>query len=127
MDPAKRQRCRENDDVAWFEGIHRFFVTVEPNELAVLDIDPITTFFLYALKAAIELAFEDIGHGHQLDWPAVAGGERVIGRAAAAAAATHQRHLDHITSGGMDMGDGHCRQGRSRGDAASGFDKFATC
>ena len=55
------------------------------------------------------------------------GGQRVGGGAGPAAPAPHQGQLNEIATGGVDVGQGHSGQGGSRCDAASGFDKLATC
>ena len=118
MHPAEGQRRGEDRDVARLQAVHRLLVGVESDELTVLGhVDPIAELLLDVAIAAVEAILEGVGHGHQLDG-AVLDRHGIAGRAAAAAAAADQGHLDRVVLGGMDVRDHRGRQGRGGGDAA---------
>ena len=61
----------------------------------------------------VEPILEGVGHGDELD--AGVGGEGLLGRAGASAAAADQADLDRAAAGGMDQGNGQAGRDRRRG------------
>ena len=61
----------------------------------------------------VEPILEGVGHGDELG--AGVGGEGLLGRAAASAAAADQADLDRAAAGGMDQGNGQAGGDRRRG------------
>ena len=128
MHPTKSQRRGKNRDIARLQAVHRLSVAVKSDKFVVLGhIHHVAALAFQCVIAVAKFAFEDVRHGHQLDRPLLAGVQSILRRTTAAPAAADQDHLNHFASGGMDMGNGHSRQRRGGGDAAGGFDKFATC
>src|SRR5205807_7459486 len=104
------------------QAIHRLFVSVESDELAVVRYVDFVAMPLQAIVAAVEALLEDIGHGDQFH--RTAGGLEGIGsRAAAAPAATDQSDLNEAAAGGMNMGQSHARQSGSAHDRAGRFNE----
>ena len=126
VDPTKRRRRRENDNVARLQAVHRLLVGVETDELAILrDIDLIFAVPLHLVVTSLEPVIEHIGHGDQFDRTGLDG--KGIGRGAGApAAAADQGNLDRVVLRRMDARNGDSRQGRGRGKLAGVFDKVAT-
>ena len=143
MDPAERQRRGKNGHVARLEAIHRVLVAVKADEPALRRHIHLVNMLVAwagavggvrlgvglfgrgdeALVAGIEFVGEDIGHGHQFDG-AIFDVQGVDDRAGAASAATDQGHLNRVAAGGMDIRDGHARQGGSGGETAGSLDKL---
>jgi hypothetical protein len=125
MHPTKCRRRRQNHDVAGLQTIHGLFVAVETDKFAIRrHVDFVTVLAFNSIVAAVELVFENIRHGDQLQRPAVAG--KRIGRGAAAApAATDQCNLDQLGARGVDLGERYAGQSRRGRDAARGLDKLA--
>jgi len=94
-------------------------VSVQPHELVGLGhIDRRTVLLLQVPIARVELVFEGVRHGHQLD-AFLAGVERLIGRAGTASAAADQRHSDGIPGRGAKGKPFH-RQGAQERAARHG-------
>src|SRR2546423_480483 len=78
-------------------------VRVEAEELAVLrTVHLCGVAAAEAAMAVAELLGEDVGHRDQFDG-AVLGAEGIFGGACATSAATDERELDGVVSGGMDV------------------------
>jgi hypothetical protein len=127
MQPAKGQGRGQNHNIARFQAIHRLFVTIKSNEPPLVrHINRGLTGLVRAQSviAAIQTILKNVGHGDQFNRAAF-DAHGLGRRACAPSAATDQRHLDGVVAGGVDIRDGHARQGGSSGHAAGGFDKFA--
>ena len=68
--------------------------------------------------AVAQFLREDIGHGHQLD-RAVLDAQRILRRAGAAPAASHQRQLNGVVLRRVHIRQGHSSQGGNPGYAAA--------
>ena len=115
MHPAKRRRRSENGDVARFQTIHRFLISVEADELAFRrHVHLAGKLRLQLGQVLLQAIREDVGHGHQLDRAALDG--KCVGCCAAAAPTTaDQGDLDQVAAGSVDSGNGHVGQSRNRG------------
>ena len=127
MHPAKRERRREDRNIAALHRIHRLLVTIEADELLVLGhIDEIAELVLQFLVTSIEPVLEDVHHGGQRHG-ALLGGERIARRAGAAATAANEGDLDGVAFGAMDVRQGHARERGDGGEFAGAFDEIAAC
>jgi hypothetical protein len=110
--PSARVRpasAPQNDHVTI--GLEKILVGIQAHELAVLgNVHLLRESLREPALAVVEASLEDVGHGDELDRAAL-GGEGVVGRAGAPAAAADQGHLDGIVAGGVHGRDGHARQG----------------
>src|SRR5205814_2244567 len=90
MNPAERERRRENGDVALLQRVHRFLEGVEADELRIVRyIDVGACFAFDRVKAGVHAVLENIRHGGELDG-AFLDAKSVGGGAGAATAAAHQ-------------------------------------
>ena len=124
MHPAKRRGRGENGDIARLQTIHRFLVGVEADELAVRrHVHLARELLLQIGQVFCEPLRKDVGHGDQLGRTAL-DGERVRRGAAAPSAAADQGDLDQVGARGVDGGNGHVGQSRSRRQFAGGLHEF---
>src|ERR1035441_4510176 len=127
MHPAKCQRRRKDRNVAGLQAVHGLLVSVEADKPALRrHRHAVAALPRDRVVAPAQAILKDIRHGHELEGTAF-GGKRVGGGASAAATAPYEGYLNELAAGGMDMWEGHACQRRDGGQAASGFNKVATC
>ena len=124
MHPTKRERRREDGDVAGPQAIHGVLVRVKADELAVLGhVDARGVFAFQRVVSGLQARCEDIGHGDEFDGAGV-DGEGVGRRAGAATAAADERDLNRVGALRVYVGQGHAGERRDRGELGAGFQKF---
>ena len=108
--PEVRRRCQEHE----VDLIDDVLVGVEAGVLAILgNVDPrADRRSLEGREVFVDPILEGVGHGDELG--AGVGGERLLGRAGAPAAAADQTDLDRAAAGGVDQGDGQAGRDRRR-------------
>ena len=116
MGCAEGQRRGQDHDVAGLEAVHRVFVRIEANELAVGghvhrlgDVAVV----LHRFEAGVEPILEGVGHGDELDGAAL-GIDGVEDGAGAASAAADDGHLDSAGFGGVYERNRYAGQGWRR-------------
>ncbi len=126
MHPAKRERCGEDCDVAGFQEVHSFLVTVEADEFSVGgNVHFVLMFAGQAIITVAQLVFEHVCHRDEFDRSA-GGGECIRSGSGAASSAANEGNLNGFIAGGMHMWQGHTGQSGCGRKFSSGFYKFAT-
>ena len=98
MNPAKTGWCCQNDDVARLQTVHCFLVTIETDEAAIfrnIKRSLRAKALVQVTVTVLQILFEDICHGDQLNW-AVVDRQRLSCRAGSTATATDKGDLQCI-------------------------------
>jgi hypothetical protein len=116
LGPAERRRRGHDRHVARLEAVQRFLVGIEADKTPAFGHSgAIGELLAEILVAGSKPVGKYVGHGDQLDGAAL-GAQGILGGAGAPAAATDQGHLNGIILAGVDLRDGHPRQGGRHGN-----------